>query len=198
MSAFTSKSTGNWSSGGQTTWNEPGTPTVLDTVTINSPDTVTVDINEQIGDGTDNVVTVLSGATLAVADGVVLQVYGTIDDQGAITMGDGSAIEFFTPGTTYQESFDLSATPGIDFSASATFQESLTLSATPSIDFGGQFTFSEVLAFNVTPGIDFVLGGLAPVPPSPPAPPTSCEAPPTPGYTPPALFLNEPSEGTGS
>lgn len=42
MAAFTSKASGNWSSSGQTTWNEAGVPGSGDTVSIASPHVVTV------------------------------------------------------------------------------------------------------------------------------------------------------------
>ncbi len=43
MAAFTSKASGNWSSAGQTTWNEVGVPVAGDTVTIAANHVVTVD-----------------------------------------------------------------------------------------------------------------------------------------------------------
>jgi hypothetical protein len=94
MSAFTSKASGDWAAAGQTTWNESGTPGRGDAVTIDSPDTVTVSDSAAVGDGGDNVLTIASGATLALAAGVELLVEGSIDNAGSIDLGAGAAIRF--------------------------------------------------------------------------------------------------------
>src|SRR5678815_3769379 len=100
MSVFTSKATGNWSAGGQTTWNEVGVPGTGDTVTINSPHTVTLDISFAVGNGSDPVLVISSGATLALAANTLLTVIGGIDQAGSIDMGDGAGIQFAEVGLT--------------------------------------------------------------------------------------------------
>ena len=94
MSAFTSKATGNWSAAGQTTWNEVGIPGAGDTVTINSPHNVTVDVNTSVGDGSATVLSIAIGATLTVPANITLTVNGGIDNAGVIDMGDGAAISY--------------------------------------------------------------------------------------------------------
>lgn len=49
MAAFTSKASGNWSSSGQTTWNEVGVPGDGDTVTINQPHEITINDARIVG-----------------------------------------------------------------------------------------------------------------------------------------------------
>lgn len=100
MAAFTSKATGNWSAGGQTTWNEAGVPGMGDNVTVQSPHTVTVDITLSAGDASDLALSINSGGTLTVADNVTLWLSGSIDNAGNINIGDGSAIEFLPLPTT--------------------------------------------------------------------------------------------------
>lgn len=84
MATFTSKATGNWSSAGQTTWNETGVPADGDTVIINTGHVVTVDTNTTVGatSGTLNSVDVkgtnsTTFGTLTVASGVTLTLKGT-------------------------------------------------------------------------------------------------------------------------
>ena len=76
--AFTSKATGNWSSSGQTTWNEVGVPGTGDTVTIANGHTVTQDGNVTVG------ATVVSGR-LTMATGVTLTM------EGSLTIGNGTS-----------------------------------------------------------------------------------------------------------
>jgi len=100
MAAFTSKATGNWSSGGQTTWNEVGVPGAGDTVTIGAH-TVTVDVNTIIGtspnDATTKAITQSNAASLLVVGlGVTLTVrgnFGMVHDSG-LTLRAGSSFIF--------------------------------------------------------------------------------------------------------
>lgn len=78
--AFTSKATGNWSSGGQTTWNEVGVPGAGDTASIGAH-TVTVDVNTTIGTSPNNnttkVVEMTSGSgRLIIGAGVTFTILG--------------------------------------------------------------------------------------------------------------------------
>lgn len=79
MATFTSKAAGNWSSGGQTTWNEVGVPGVGDTVTITHA--ITVDVNTTVGASTAyNTVPAIyiNNTTLTVASGVTFKVRGDV------------------------------------------------------------------------------------------------------------------------
>jgi hypothetical protein len=98
-SAFTSKAAGNWSSGGQTTWNEVGVPGNGDTVTLNH--NITVDTNTTIGasPGAANAVQaiLLNGNTLTVNAGVTLRIRGDYKMSNAssrMTMNAGSGVIF--------------------------------------------------------------------------------------------------------
>jgi hypothetical protein len=99
MAAFTSKATGNWSSAGQTTWNEVGVPGNGDTVTINNTHTVTVDTNTTVGTSpvAGTVVVTVTGTTgtLVIATGVTLTVRGDINlNNSVLTMNAGSTLTF--------------------------------------------------------------------------------------------------------
>ena len=94
MSAFTSRATGNWNAGAQTTWNQVGTPALGDSATINNTHVVTITANVTAGDGTATAISVLAGGTITIADMVTFTVYGAIDNAGAINLGAGSGIEF--------------------------------------------------------------------------------------------------------
>lgn len=105
MAVFTAKASGNWSSSGQTTWNEVGVPGDGDTVTIGAF-TVTVDVNTTIGtspnDNTTKVVdkTSATGA-IVVAAGVTLTVKGNIGGVNGSTfsMSAGSSLVFDASGS---------------------------------------------------------------------------------------------------
>lgn len=82
MAAFTAKATGNWSSSGQTTWNEVGVPGDGDTVTIGAF-TITVDVNTTIGNSPNNATSKVldktsSTGSLIVGTGVTLTVKGNL------------------------------------------------------------------------------------------------------------------------
>ena len=81
MALFTSKASGNWSSGGQTTWNEVGVPGAGDTVSIGAHN-ITVDVNTTIGtspnDTTTRAITYTQARTLTIAAGVTLTCRGSI------------------------------------------------------------------------------------------------------------------------
>lgn len=94
MTAYTSKANGNWNAGGQTTWNQTGTPASGDTAEIQNTHNVTVSVNVTVGDGSDTAVHVDAGGTLTIADGVTLTIIGNILQEGSIVMGDGSGIVF--------------------------------------------------------------------------------------------------------
>jgi len=83
MAEFTSKATGNWSSSGQTTWNEVGVPGTGDTVLINNDHIITVDVDTTVGASTGTKPGIeIAGAsagsygTLQLAAGVTLTVSG--------------------------------------------------------------------------------------------------------------------------
>jgi hypothetical protein len=84
MATFTSKATGNWSSGGQTTWNEVGVPGAGDTVTIAVGHVITVDTNTTIGSnasGVGHAITIAGTSStvfgkLVVPSGVTLTLRG--------------------------------------------------------------------------------------------------------------------------
>ncbi len=101
MAAFTSKATGNWSAGGQTTWNEVGVPGFNDSATINSPHTVTVDVDTTVGDGTASTLAIASGGILSIAASVTLTVYGGIDNAGEIDEDVSSVIAFYFADTPF-------------------------------------------------------------------------------------------------
>jgi hypothetical protein len=105
MAVFTAKTSGNWSSSGQTTWNEVGVPGNGDTVTIGAF-TVTVDVNTTVGtspnDATTKVVdkTSATGA-LVIGSGVTFTVKGNIGsvNGGTLTMQAGSTLTFDNSGS---------------------------------------------------------------------------------------------------
>lgn len=94
MAAYTSKATGNWSTAGQTTWNEVGFPHQGDTATIQNTHNVTVDVDSAVGNKTDTALVINAGGTLTIAAAVTLSVYGGIDNAGALVLGDGSIINY--------------------------------------------------------------------------------------------------------
>jgi hypothetical protein len=105
MAAFTSKATGNWSSGGQTTWNEVGVPASGDTVTIGAH-TITVDANTTIGtspnDATTMVITLSSASSnLVVAAAKTLTVKGNFQmaNSSTLTLRAGAALTFDNSGS---------------------------------------------------------------------------------------------------
>lgn len=88
--SFTSKATGNWSSSGQTTWNEVGVPGSGDTVTISNGHTITQDSDVTVG------ATIVEGR-MTQATGVTLTM------QGSLTIGNGASKDGqfdFGPGAT--------------------------------------------------------------------------------------------------
>jgi len=98
--AFTSKATGNWSSGGQTTWNEVGIPGSGDTVSIGAH-TITVDVNTTVGtspnDATTKVIDITSASgKLIVGTGVTLTVLGNrgLVNGATIQQDAGSTVTF--------------------------------------------------------------------------------------------------------
>lgn len=99
MAAFTSKASGNWSSGGQTTWNEVGVPGAGDTVTIGAHN-ITVDVDTIIGTSPNNTTTMAithsSARTLTVAAGRTLTVRGNIQhvNQCGIALAAGASLIF--------------------------------------------------------------------------------------------------------
>src|SRR5688572_11885646 len=105
MTAFTPKATGNWSAGGQTTWNEAGVPGDGDTVTIGAH-TVTVDVNTTVGtspnDATTKVINTSSGSgVLVIGAGVTLTVKGNIGhvNSSTHTQQAGSTLTFDNSGS---------------------------------------------------------------------------------------------------
>lgn len=85
MAAFTSKAAGNWSSAGQTTWNQAGVPGSGDTVTITHA--ITIDADTTI-DG----ITFSAGLTLAATK--TLSLRGTVIQADAtFTMAAGSILQ---------------------------------------------------------------------------------------------------------
>lgn len=97
MAAFTSKATGNWSSGGQTTWNETGVPGLGDTVTIGNTHVVTVDVDTYVGSFSGTDVTISAGGELDIANSQTLKIYGSMDQVGDLVMGDGATIVYESP-----------------------------------------------------------------------------------------------------
>lgn len=100
MAAFTSKATGNWSSAGQTTWNEVGVPGNGDTIIVGTSHNVTVDADEIIGTspaagaGTAAILVNTTG-TLTLAAGKKLTCRGDLKlNNTTFTMGAGSIFEF--------------------------------------------------------------------------------------------------------
>lgn len=100
MTAFTSKASGNWSSGGQTTWNEAGVPGSGDTVTIGAH-TITVDANTSIGtspnDSTTKAIDRSSASSkLLIATGKTLTIKGNVGGVNGSTleMQAGSSVVF--------------------------------------------------------------------------------------------------------
>jgi hypothetical protein len=100
MAAFTSKATGNWSSGGQTTWNQVGVPGNGDTVIIGTGHAITVNVNTTVGhspgasDATAAVLVNTTG-TLTVAAGIVFTVRGDLKlNDTTLTLAAGSVLEF--------------------------------------------------------------------------------------------------------
>ncbi len=100
MNAFTSKAAGNWSSAGQTTWNEVGVPGDGDTVTISH--SITVDVDTTIGDDTATAAITAGGAlaetTLTVAAGKMFTLKGditAISNVLYISCSAGSTLKFY-------------------------------------------------------------------------------------------------------
>lgn len=95
MAAFTSKAAGNWSSSGQTTWNEVGVPGSGDTVTITHA--ITVDVNTTVG--VNGSTSLTFSAALTVANGVTFTVKGNvIQGNAAFNLGTsaGASLVFDT------------------------------------------------------------------------------------------------------
>ncbi len=91
MAAFTSKAAGNWSSAGQTTWNEVGVPGSGDTVTTTHA--ITVDTNTSCGGIT------AMGAALTVATDVTFTLFGDVNQGDAnFIMSADSHLVFNTTG----------------------------------------------------------------------------------------------------
>lgn len=89
--AFTSKTSGNWSSSGQTTWNEVGVPGAGDTVTIANGHTVTQDGNITVGGVVvEGRLTMGSGFTLTMGGALTIG-NGSAKD-GRLDFGDGSSL----------------------------------------------------------------------------------------------------------
>lgn len=84
MAAYTSKATGDWSSAGQTTWNEVGVPGSGDTVAIGTGHVITVTTNTTVGTSPtmspSGVVTV--NGQLVINQGVTLTLLGTLAMSG--------------------------------------------------------------------------------------------------------------------
>lgn len=117
-----------------------------------------------------------------------------------------------------QPSVSIGMTVGLSASNRAEMHDAVTqgmtmgLSATvigrieESVSIGMQMGLSAsnllIVPLSVTSGMSMglsaVLGGLAPVPPDPPAPPIACQEPDVPAYTPALISYPEPSERTGS
>lgn len=92
MAAFTSKASGLWSSGGQTTWNEPGVPDNGDTVTINHAISISSHV---VING------ILFNANLTLNAGFTLTLRGNVNHgNAAFTMQAGSELIFDTTGAT--------------------------------------------------------------------------------------------------
>lgn len=90
MAAFTTKATGNWSSSGQTTWNESGVPGSGDTVTITHA--ITGDTNITI-DG------IAGNGTLTMAAGKILTLQGNAaQGNAAFILSAGAGLVFSTSG----------------------------------------------------------------------------------------------------
>lgn len=90
MAAFTSKAAGNWSSAGQTTWNEIGVPGSGDTATINHAITGDTDI-------TINGLTI--NATFTMAAGKILTLQGNVaHGNAAFILSAGAGVIFSTAG----------------------------------------------------------------------------------------------------
>lgn len=90
MATFTTKSAGNWSSSGQTTWNELGVPGTGDTVTINHA--VTGDTNITING-------IVINATLTMAQDKVLTLQGNVTQgNAAFILSAGAGLTFSTVG----------------------------------------------------------------------------------------------------
>jgi len=100
---FTSKTTGNWSTSGSTTWNQAGIPGSGNTVLIQNTHNVTVDVNESAGNGSDVSLRIAAGGILTIADAVTLAVNGNVDNQGDVELGAGSQMNFAS-GTVYSQS----------------------------------------------------------------------------------------------
>lgn len=114
MAAFTSKATGDWTSPGQTTWNEVGTPGNGDTVTIAINHTVTIPDGANVTVGTSGptgtaaitltgtsggqgklVIGGTTGATLTLRGDLLLaDTYTTVANRTNLTINAGSTLTF--------------------------------------------------------------------------------------------------------
>lgn len=107
MAAFTSKATGNWSSGGQTTWNEVGVPGAGDTVSI-AAHTITVSDTRIIGTSPNNnttkVIDITSGSG-------VLIVNGSLAVRGNVGMVSGSTLTLGAGGSVLWDASASGGTP---------------------------------------------------------------------------------------
>lgn len=88
--AFTSKAAGNWSSSGQTTWNEVGVPGNGDTVSITHA--ITVDSNVTVGTSPSDssTIVVTTTANLTIAAGVTFTVRGGMKWAASVILSAGS------------------------------------------------------------------------------------------------------------
>lgn len=133
MPTFTSKATGNWSSSGQTTWNEVGIPGTGDSVTIQSPHVVTVDVNTMVGDFTDTAVVINSGGEIDIASNINLTINGNIDNSGSLQLADGSNL-FFNQLITELLSDTVSLTDSIALQGISTLQSNYNYFSILKID----------------------------------------------------------------
>lgn len=96
MTAFTSKSAGNWSASGQTTWTEAGVPADGDTVTITH--TIVVDANTTIGASgaaASVAIQMNSGGSLTINTGIRLILRGDLVLNGTtLTIAAGGSLRF--------------------------------------------------------------------------------------------------------
>lgn len=94
---FTSRAAGQWTSSGQTTWDQVGIPGQGDTATISTA--VTLSLNMSIGTGSGYALMVLPGGSLSITAGVTLAILGDVQGQDLIALGSGAVLNFqnFTP-----------------------------------------------------------------------------------------------------
>jgi len=96
MAAFTSKATGNWTSAGQTTWNEVGVPGAGDTASIGTGHAITLDQTspESV---TCTSITIAGTGTLVIPAATTFTINANITsngtaDTGAIIVGTGQGL----------------------------------------------------------------------------------------------------------